>query len=206
MEKEITLIFHNRELRSYIEVDLCTTCPRLDGKGCCGYYSPVFYPTDFAYLMQKNPDLLEYLFKIPRITVLDSSLTVNSMIDGDSYRCHFHNPEKGCILDQDLRETICRHFVCPGIAWEEEPELKTWRDFFQRLFDYEIYLNQLIAEELKAKSLSLREPQKRPAFFQELFHIFKRETARLPDFIEDYPRKEKFVLQRTIKFGKEWKL
>lgn len=206
MEKEITLVFHNNGLRSYIEVDLCARCPRLDGKGCCGYYSPVFYPTDFAYLMQNKPELLESLFNIPHITILDASLTVNSMADGESYRCLFHDSQKGCILSQDLRETICRHFVCPGIGWEEEPLLKHWHEFFQKLFDYEIYLNNLIADELKARNLSLRDEEKRPIFFKELFCIFKRETSKLPDFIINHPREEKFTLKREIKFGREWKL
>lgn len=206
MFKEITLVFHNQGLRSYIEVDLCADCPRMDGKGCCGYYSPVFYPTDFAYLMHNKPDLLKKLFTLPNLTILDSSLTVNSMIDGDSYRCHFHNRQKGCILSQELRETICRHFVCPGIAWEEEPKLKAWHEFFTRLFNYEVYLNNLIADELKAKNLSLRDESKRDLFFKEISNIFTKETKNLHDFITKYPRQEKFVIKRQIKLGSEWKL
>ena len=55
MQKEIKIIFHNQGLRSYIEVDLCSECPRQDDKGCCGFYSPVFYSSDFAYLLKNQP-------------------------------------------------------------------------------------------------------------------------------------------------------
>ncbi|MBO8158705.1 hypothetical protein [Thermosyntropha sp.] len=206
MLKDIILTFHNRGLRSFIEVDLCPECPRQDHKGCCGYYSPVFYPTDFAYIMQNKPKLLNYIFSIPNLTILDSSVTVNSTIDKNGYLCHFHDLQKGCTLPQDLRETICRHFVCPGIGWEKEPELKHWKEFFQNLFDYEIYLNNLIADKLKAKGLSLRDHKNRRLFFQELLTIFIDETRNLPDFFNRCPPLEKFTLTRSIKFGTDWPL
>ncbi len=206
MKKEITIVFHNEGLRSYIEVDLCAECPRQDDKGCCGYYSPVFYPSDFAYLLIHKPDLIDYIFKIKDITILDASVTVNNTIDGESYRCYFHSKDQGCFLDQKLRESVCRHFVCPGIDWEKEESLRHWKDFFSKLSDYEIALNNKIASALKAKGLTLRQDNMRRTFFQELLILYKEETNNLPSFFSKYPPIENAKLIREIKYGKDWPL
>jgi hypothetical protein len=97
MDKEINLIFHNLGLRTYIEVDLCAECPRQDDKGCCGFYSPVFYPTDLAYLYLHQPEMIEKIFSFDHLTVLDHSVTVNNVPEGDSYRCKFHSKNGGCL-------------------------------------------------------------------------------------------------------------
>ena len=206
MQEEIKLIFHNNGLRSYIEVDLCRECPRQDDKGCCGYYSPVFYPSDFAYLLKNQPELLDYIFNIKNITVLDASVTVNNSIDGSSYRCSFHQKDGGCLLSQQLRESVCRHFVCPGIAWEDEGKLSHWKDFFCKLSDYEIYLNNRIADRLKEKGLSLRQKNNRSEFFAQLLLLFEEETSSLPDFLANYPSKEEVSINRQIKYGSDWPL
>jgi len=206
MNKEIKLKFHNRGLRSYIEVDLCAECPRQDAKGCCGYYSPVFYASDFAYLLEKKPELIEHILQADRITVLDTSVTLNKSIDGDSYRCHFHSQEGGCSLAQEERESICRHFVCPGIDWEREPGLFHWKRFFTMLFDYEIELNNEIARVLSEEGLSLRNENDRAAFFSRLQDIFRDKTSKLPDFFKECPEKEEATLLREISFGQDWKL
>lgn len=206
MQREIMLTFHNRGLRSFIEVDLCAQCPRQDDKGCCGYYSPVFYATDFAYLLQNKPELIDRIFSLPCITVLDASVTVNSLIDGDAYRCRFHTREGGCILDQNLRESVCRHFVCPGIDWEREPALKHWKDFFECLSDYEVDLNNRIAELLKARGLTMRNPQQRPELMQHLLDLYHQERLPEPEFFSRVPHDETFFLQREIKYGKDWPL
>lgn len=206
MIKEIELVFHNQGLRSYIEVDLCRECPRQDDKGCCGHYSPVFYPSDFAYLLQNHPNIMNYLMNIEDATVLDASLTINNSIDKDSYKCHFHRADGGCLLDQLQRESVCRHFVCPGIAWEEEAKIKHWKNFFSLLEDYEIELNRRIADTLKAKGLSLRDKEQRQRFFKELLNIYKEETRNLPGFFSSCKPLERFTIRRQIFFQQEWPL
>lgn len=206
MQKEIKLVFHNNGLRSYIEVDLCRECPRQDDKGCCGYYSPVFYPSDFAYILKNQPQLLDYIFSLDNITVLDASVTVNNQIDGTSYRCRFHQKEGGCQLSQELRESICRHFVCPGIAWENEEKLSHWKDFYNQLSDYEIYLNNKIAARLQEKGLSLRQPAQRPQFFAHMLAFFEEEIAIPPAFLAACPAREEACITRTIEYGTAWPL
>lgn len=206
MQKSIKLIFHNMGLRSYIEVDLCSQCPRQDDKGCCGFYSPVFYASDFAYLLKNKPDLIDYIFTLDNITILDASVTINNSIDGESYRCHFHRKNGGCLLDQIMRESICRHFVCPGIAWEQEEKLRHWKEFFTRLSDYEIELNNHIAAILLGKGLSLRNKDKREQFFNQLKTIFEQETATLPEFFTQLPSSEEAIIFREITYGRDWPL
>jgi hypothetical protein len=206
MEKDIKIIFHNHGLRSYIEVDLCAECPRQDDKGCCGYYSPVFYPTDLGYLYLTQPDLLDHIFSLEHLTILDASVTVNNVIDGNSYRCKFHRKEGGCFLSQSSRESICRHFVCPGIGWWLEDQMQNWRNFFDELSSYEIQLNNHWAELLKEKGLSLRNHAQRGTIFQELGRMYQEELAMAPDFIKQMPAVESNTLQRTIRLGADWQL
>ncbi len=206
MQKKIELIFYNLGLRSYIEVNLCRECPRQDAKGCCGYYSPVFYPTDFAYLMQNAPDLLTKILNIKDKTVLDSSITINNSIDGASYLCQFHSREKGCLLNQEQRESICRHFVCPGIGWETEVNLKHWKDFFASLTDYEILLNERIADRMKARGLTLRNKEHHAEFFSLLLAYFEEAIQDLPFPDHTCPDMERACLIRDINFEQEWPL
>lgn len=206
MKEKIEIIFHNEGLRSYIEVDLCSNCPRQDDKGCCGYYSPVFYPTDFAYLLVQQAGLIDYIFSLEDITILDASVTVNNTIDGDNYRCHFHNQSQGCILEQLYRESVCRHFVCPGIDWESEASLKHWKSFFADLSDYEIALNNEIALHLKDSGLTLRNDFMRKRFFAEMLVFFEKATEKLPSFMSNFPPIEKHTIIREIRYGKEWPL
>lgn len=206
MQKDITITFHNKGLRSYIEVDLCAECPRQDDKGCCGYYSPVFYPSDFAYLIKNKPELLDHILNLEDTTILDTSITVNNSIEGESYRCQFHSKDSGCILDQELRESICRHFVCPGINWEAEERFKNWKDFFYRLSEYEISINNKIAEQLKKEGLTLRKASMRDDFFKRILLLFKAETAELPEFLFAMPESQTITLNREIEYGTDWPL
>ncbi|HHV15772.1 MAG TPA: hypothetical protein GXX58_04260 [Gelria sp.] len=206
MQKEIKLVFHNQGLRSYIEVNLCSECPRQDDKGCCGFYSPVFYSSDFAYLLKNEPGLIDRILQLNNITILDASVTINNSIDGDSYRCYFHNKDGGCLLAQHLRESVCRHFVCPGIAWEQEEKLRSWKEFFDHLSDYEIELNNRIAARLQEKDLTLRDTSKREQFFEELLAIFEQETSILPEFFNKQPAQEEFIIIREIIYGQDWPL
>lgn len=206
MAERIKLVFHNQGLRSFIEVDLCGKCPRQDDKGCCGYYSPVFYLSDLAYLLKTKPDLVEYLFSLPNLTVLDASVTINSAVDGSSYRCQFHTQEKGCLLPQQLRESICRHFVCPGIAWEKEADLSAWKIFFDQVNEYEINLNQTLADIFKLKGLTLRKLEQRLEIFAELPKEYEKLIKTPPDFFSSRPLLEEAVIYRDLVFGLDWKL
>lgn len=206
METQVELIFYNTGLRSYIEVDLCARCPRQDDKGCCGFYSPVFYATDLVYLLHNQPELLEEIFQMEGITVLDASVTVNQQPDGDSYRCRFHSRQGGCRLPQNLRESICRHFVCPGIGWESHPDLQKWKKFFEQLADYEIMLNNGAAEYLQAKGLTLRNSADRPQVIRAMEKYLQQQTQTKPAFFEEVPAQATAVVSCQLRFGKEWTL
>ena len=206
MKKEIKISFNNLGLRSFIEVDLCPECPRQDGKGCCGYYSPVFYPADFVYWLNTQPDMIDFLFQLPYLTVLDSSVTVNSPPEGSSYRCAMHDTEKGCRIPQLIRESVCRHFVCPGIDWLSDCRLQTWKKFFDQLADYEIQLNNTISQIMQQENLSLRLKKQRPLYFQRIKVHFDCLTENPPSFLTSCPPYEEFWLKRQISYGKEWPL
>ena len=185
VETQVNLVFHNNGLRSYIEVDLCERCPRQDDKGCCGFYSPVFYATDLVYLYHNKPDLLEEIFAINGITVLDASVTVNQRPDGASYRSHF---------------------VCPGIGWEKSPALQKWRLFFEQLADYEISLNNGAAELLQAHGLTLRDPGDRQQAIQLMDEYLAQATSNRPAFFDEMPTKEAAMVTCELRFGRDWTL
>lgn len=206
MNKDITLIFHNQGLRSFIEVDLCAECPRQDDKGCCGFYSPVFYPTDLAFLHLHQPEIIAQIFAMDHLTILDHSITVNNVPEGDSYRCKFHRKSGGCMLDQTRRESICRHFVCPGIGWWEEATLQDWKKYMEQLTDYEIALNQRLADALNARRLNLQDPRLRETYFRVLIELYTQETENTPDFISRMPAQQSFRIMRQLRFGKDWEL
>ena len=206
MGKEINLIFHNLGLRTYIEVDLCAECPRQDDKGCCGFYSPVFYPTDLAYLYLHQPEIIAKIFTFDHLTILDHSVTVNNVPEGDSYRCKFHSKNGGCLLEQTWRESICRHFVCVGIGWWEELALREWKEYMEQLTDYEIELNQRLADALEGQGLNLRKPELREKYFHVLIGLYKKGTGQIPDFISNMPAQQSFRIIRPLRFGKDWQL
>lgn len=205
-QRDITLHFYNQGLRSYIEVDLCKECPRQDDKGCCAFYSPVFYPTDLAHIYIHEPGIIDLIFTREHITVLDTSVTVNHSIEGDSFRCSFHSKKSGCLLPQSLRESICRHFVCPGIAWWEESKLQHWKRFFDQLQSYEIQLNDQISQKLLAKGLTLRQPELRESFLAEARELYLEALRHPPSFYAQVPSQEIAHLKRELKYGKEWTL
>lgn len=207
MDTEIVLRFHPQGLRSYIEVDLCARCPRQDDKGCCGYYSPVFYPTDFYYLQKNAPEQLELIWSLPHLTVLDHSVTVNSFPDDKGgYYCQFHSCNGGCRLLQEYRESICRHFVCPGINWQSEDSLSAWEMYFAQLETQEIRLNNLVAEHLTMQNLSLRDPEKRSAWLQELVYIVPELQSRLAVIKPPVSVTTEVRIKRELKFGPSWPL
>lgn len=205
MHTEINLVFHKKGLRSYIEVDLCRECPRQDDKGCCGYYSPVFYPTDLAYIASKKPELINYIAQLPRLTVLDASVTVNSVPEGpNAFHCQFHTRDKGCLLDMNLRESVCRHFVCPGIGWWEETALEHWKKYFDEIADYEINLNNQLAARLKDEGLSLRTQSDWDAIIKRLLSWIDFSLYESVHLGKEVPQKEQITIKRSLLFGSEW--
>lgn len=207
MLQEINLVFHRRGLRSFIEVDLCTDCPRRDNKGCCGYYSPVFYPTDLYFMSQKQPELIDYIGKLPNLTILDASITVNSLADENgSFRCQFHSTQGGCLLPMELRESVCRHFVCPGIAWQKEDKLAPWKEYFELLGNYEIELNNFLAIRLSQEKLSLRQPGDWKSIFSLLETMMIEVLACKGELGSHLPQRESARIIRPICFGSEWPL
>lgn len=207
MLQEINLVFHRKGLRSFIEVDLCASCPRQDSKGCCGYYSPVFYPTDLYFLNERRPDLIDYIARLPRLTILDHSITVNSLPEKDgSARCQFHSLRGGCLLPMELRESVCRHFVCPGIAWQQEARLAHWNEYFALLEEYEIHLNNSLAARLSRENLSLRRPGDWAFFLQRLGDFMTEELAQEDPWGEGLPQQESAQIVRPICYGSEWPL
>jgi len=207
VDTEIKLVFHDQGLRSYIEVDLCTRCPRQDDKGCCGYYSPVFYPLDIFYLQQNVPQVLSTIWSLPHLTILDHSITVNSFPDqSGGYYCQFHQREGGCQLEQAWRESICRHFVCPGINWQDESSLTEWKAFFTDLEEREIMLNRMIADHLSAQGLSLRKPEQREEWLAELTRLAPLIASHSKYTLGESPRVHKVIIKRQLAYGENWPL
>ena len=204
MNKDIIITLYNKGLRSYIEVDLCVSCPRQDDKGCCGYYSPVFYPLDIAYLYVNHPEVMEQVWAMEHITVLDASVTINSPPEHSGYHCRFHSKEAGCVLPQTSRESVCRQFVCTGVDWQQEEALTPWKEFFQALEDYEIQLNSSISEQLRQKGLSLRDKTQRPLFINALIELYHQAITVMPYFIYTVPSRQSAKLYRPITFKEEW--
>ncbi len=206
MMKEINLTFHRQGLRSFIEVDLCAECPRQDNKGCCGFYSPVFYTTDLYFIKKQQPELIEYIANLPRLTILDASITVNSLPDDEGFRCQFHSIQKGCLLPMELRESVCRHFVCPGIAWWKEDTLIHWKEYFDLLADYEIQINSFLALSLDQKGLSLRNLEDWGKIFGHLEIMMTEISNQKEEPGGGMPRQESARIMRSICFGSEWPL
>ena len=207
MLQDIRLVFHNLGLRSYIELDLCTTCPRQDDKGCCAYYSPAFYPLDFGFLLNREPQMIDTLFALPHITVLDTSLTANNYPEGESYRCRFHSKETGCLLPQSLRESVCRQFVCPGVGWWEDPTLAHWNLFFTQLAEYEAACNQKLSQNLTDAGFSLRLPENRSKFWEALKPLYQEALLEHPAFFDICPQEETVILRKDTSATKSaWRL
>ena len=203
-ERTFEIIFHNWGLRSWIECTLCWNCPRGDNKGCC-YYNPTFYPLDFVYIMEKKPELIEDIFSRRRITVMEKYVGVDRIEDADGdFRCQFHSLEGGCELPPDLRESVCREYVCPGCGvWEIEGAGK-WKEFFERLGSFEQEINSFLSRSLELKGLTLKNNW--ADFIVEAGKVFREVWPDLPYWMKEYPAEEKFVVRRAVVYGKDWKI
>ena len=203
-EQTFEIVFHNLGLRSWIECTLCWNCPRGDAKGCC-YYNPTYYPTDLAYLQENNPAVIQVILGMPRLTILEKYLSTDRVQDKDGdFRCPFHALEGGCRWAPDLRESVCRFYVCSGCdIWQAEG-VAVWKQFCDRLESYEAEINQSICAELAARSLDLKvDPAE---FIKQAALVFKEKWDFMPEWCREYPAEERFVLSRPITPGKEWKL
>jgi len=202
--KTFEIVFHNLGLRSWIECTLCWDCPRGDAKGCC-YYNPTYYPTDLAYLQEVNPEAVQVILAMPRLTVLEKYMSTDRIEDSDGdFRCPFHELEGGCRWAPDLRESVCRFYVCSGCNIWEEAGVGIWKEFFDRLENYESEINQSICLELEQQGLDLKSD---PAeFVKRALSIFKIKWDFIPEWCREYPEQQRFLLKRPISLGKEWKL
>jgi hypothetical protein len=76
----------------------------------------------------------------------------------------------------------------------------------EQLTDYEIALNQRLADALDAHGLNLRRPELREEYFRVLIELYKKETEQMPDFINRMPEQQSFRIVRPLLFGKDWQL
>lgn len=205
-QHNVHMIFRYRGLRSYIDLDLCARCPRLDQKGCCGHYSPVFYLLDLAYLHKYQPELLELVFSMPRLTVLDHSVTINKIPDTEGFICPMLDKSSGCRLPQSHRESVCRHFICGGVGWNKRPEMRKWADFFEQLGDLEIAINNEWAERISASGLSLRNSKDRPAIYEKAASYLEELLKNPPPLLAGDDYDQDFDLLVEIDPETEWLL
>ena len=82
--------------------------------------------------------------------------------------------------------------------------MQDWRDFFDKLSNYEIQLNNEWASILKGQGLTLRDPSLRPKFFDELKNLYQQELNRPPDFITLMPEQDSRSLTRPLSFRADW--
>lgn len=202
MLTKIKLTFHNLGLRSWIECDLCYNCPLSRAKGCCTY-NPTFHAVDIAYIGAKQPDLLLLIINRPRVLVETTWISVNYLDDPMvGHRCQF-NTDTGCSLPVEFRESVCRHFICPGIKMWEEESISQWADFIQELETTEAEFNQHLREKLKQAGVDLR------SSFLEATAVLVKEYKEVLKKIEEerfagYPRQEQVILEREISLSEKW--
>lgn len=203
-EREFEVVFHNLGSRSWIECTLCWNCPREDDKGCC-YYNPTFYPMDFIYLLEHQPDLIETIFRSPRVTILEKYVGLDRVIDKDGdFRCQFHSLNGGCHIAPDRRESVCRQYICPGcLIWEEEGT-ETWKEFFDRLDETEKEINQALSQMLQERGLNFKTSSRE--FIKEASRLYRDNWLGAFDWCAEYPREQRYKLTRQLTFGKDWKI
>jgi hypothetical protein len=153
---------------------------------------------DLGFLYENRPELIDYIFGLNPITVLDTSVTVNNRPEEDSYRCRFHSKETGCLLEQAWRESVCRQFVCPGVGWWKVETLSHWNDFFTRLAEYEADCNNALSTRLREQGFSLRDSDRREAFFAALLPLYHVVLRQTPAFFYSCPAEETICLIRDV--------
>ena len=203
MKQPVRVSFHNLGWRSWIECSLCALCPKSDGKGCCSY-SPLFMPVDLGYFQLHNPELIKEIFRLQPLTVLDSCVIVDSCRDADgSLRCQFHSRQSGCTLIPELREFICRKYVCSGMRLWEQAGVERWKEFFEELENREALLNKAIETELRAGGAWLNKDRER--FFGVLGLAYAKHFQPAGEWARDLPEVESFLFEVDVTDWNEWK-
>lgn len=202
MLTEIKMTFYNLGLRSWIECDLCYRCPLNQSKGCCSY-NPTYHLVDLGYIGSVRPDILPVIMGKPRLVIEEFWLSVSYLEDSRvGRRCQF-NTDTGCQLPVEYRESVCRHFICPGIRLWEEESLARWAEFFQEIEATEAEFNQRLRLRLQEAGVDLR------SSFPTALDILVREYRQVLAGIEaerfgKYPSREQIVLSREIVPGEKW--
>jgi hypothetical protein len=203
-KREFEVVFHNLGPRSWIECTLCWNCPREDDKGCC-YYNPTYYPLDFVYLLDSNPRLIDAIFGLPRVTVLEKYVGIDRVDDRDGdMLCQLHSRQGGCQLAADLRESVCRVYLCPGCRIWEEAGADLWKEFFNRLDAVEQEINRHLSEVLGERGLNFKTDRRE--FIREAAEIYREKWSGSFDWCEGYPREQRYKLVREVDWGKDWKI
>lgn len=202
MRTEIKLTFHNLGLRSWIECDLCFKCPLNQAKGCCSY-NPTYHLVDLGYIGDQWPDLLPVILNKTRVLVDNFWVAVNYIEDPQvGRRCQF-NTDTGCQLPVEFRESVCRHFICPGIQMWEEESLKRWADFFQEIETTEAEFNQHLRLKLQEARVDLKSSF--PAALDVLVKEYHQVLAGIEaERFGKYPRQEEIIITREIDPDQIW--
>ncbi|HWJ02427.1 MAG TPA: hypothetical protein VNU93_02035 [Verrucomicrobiae bacterium] len=90
------------------------------------------------------------------IVLEENRLVVTSVEKEQGKTCRFH-AANGCRLHPEMRDTVCRLYVCPGIGLWREAGLLPWQNFFGALVQQEYELQELMAGQLKGEGLTLAE-------------------------------------------------
>jgi hypothetical protein len=199
--KKITLTFHNLGLRSWIECDLCSQCPLDKEKGCCSY-SPTYHVLDIAYIGYYYPELLIQIVNGPGVLIQDMWITVNSLQDRVSgKRCRFVS-HTGCLIPVKFRESVCRHFICPGIKIWEGNSLTKWQEFFQKVELTETEFNDYLRSMLKESGITLKTNFNKAVdlLVSKYMDLIEVEQQR---FVK-YPSQEQVVIEREINLEEVW--
>jgi predicted secreted Zn-dependent protease len=106
----------------------------------------------------------------------------------------------------ELRESVCRHFVCPGIGWWKDEKLAKWKNYFDQLADNEINLNNFIAAEMEREKLSLRNSEDWDRILVLIDHLVEEALSRMDEWDAAVPEQEAVVIKRRITYGIDWPL
>ncbi|MDH7578774.1 MAG: hypothetical protein QHH75_13390 [Bacillota bacterium] len=189
----IEVTFHNAGLRSSIECNMCSSCPRDRIRGCCKI-SPVFLLTDVGFFLNSNGiSFLESLFESPYVEIGDDYLKVKAIKEVDArHYCRFHNQEIGCRIPIPHRNTVCRQFLCPEVSLWRDPKAKRWVSFWLHLQKEEILLNHTLALECEKNNCSLR--FQRNTCLELIKNLYQKLNSRLEPYFRSYPVTEVLLM------------
>ncbi len=202
MKQMVKVVFHNLGWRSWIECSFCATCPRSEKRGCC-CYNPLFMPADLGYLQKQAPELINQIFRLKRLTVLDSCVIVdNYQAANGIWYCQFHSSECGCTLPIEQREFVCRRYVCSGMQLWEQPGTARWKSFFDQLEEQEVQLNKALERELRVADSCLKAD--REYFLEVLRTAYQKHFQPSYEWMQAVPGSETIEYEIDISDWKEW--